>query len=166
MSTGSCYVSNMYCYSCDSVETCNEKNLPSVKCDYTSCQKSLDYLNTYFNGVPVTVKSWYYDCIRFTMVLSEYILVDLEKQLIKILFCGTKPKQTASNETLSYAGCVYSNLYAVCHAQLRYNYTLKGNLKQCEECNKPGCNSASQLQNVLAPLTISFFFMKILNKFL
>ncbi|KAL5280262.1 hypothetical protein ACFFRR_004310 [Megaselia abdita] len=138
--SGSGYVSDMYCYSCDSVETCSQKNLTAVKCDYPSCQKSLNYLNTYFNGVPMAVKSWYYDCIRFEMVLT-------------------------SNETLSYAGCVYSNLYAVCHAQLRDGYTVKGNLKQCEECNKPGCNSAVRLPNILAPLTISLFFMKILNKF-
>lgn len=66
------YDSNMYCYSCDSVESCNERNLTAVKCEYTTCQKSINYLNTYFIGVPTTVQSWYYDCIRFSMVLSEY----------------------------------------------------------------------------------------------
>lgn len=114
------FANSLKCYSCYSAKDCKKPS--RLECNADAANKTRDYLNALYTGVPGT---------NFT---SQSFL------------CMRDWLKTSSNEFI-YKGCVYSN-YQSCSYAVNPYYSQRHE-RRCAQCNKDGCNPAARANGSL-----------------
>uniref|UniRef100_A0A0K8VVG5 Protein quiver n=1 Tax=Bactrocera latifrons TaxID=174628 RepID=A0A0K8VVG5_BACLA len=114
------FANSLKCYSCTSTKECKKPS--KLECNSNAANKTRDYLNLLYTGVPGTnFTSQSFVCVRDWL-------------------------KTSSNE-FTYKGCAYSN-YQSCSYPVNPYYS-QHHERKCAQCNRDACNPAARANGSL-----------------